>query len=597
MSDLELYKILENFNNLDSATDKLKPVVEDDLEETNTQVQKMGNKIKVTSDGDTTEFDDEETAAAFMGNADDDNQFTTESGDVIESADEQYTECPFCHKDILSTKINKHRKDEHNKPPASAEEMVAEGFGDYDDFDDTPMADSSGGVEYATFDANNPMHRKRLQNGTPIVLSQENFSNPKGDRTGLFISRSPSGDYAKVIRNVDGREINVHLSDIVSADLVNNSIYEEYGINFDLLLAEATGGPFKSKAEATKDAHSEIGGGKEGTNFSLKKKDDGWHWDEKLNEEITMTQTSNLENPENDTTTITGIGPDAGDELAAMMANAGLNTGEYDTMDSPPIESGEVVDMGEPEPETVMASVGDEYEEEPLEYNDEENMAREADWEEWKDNYNKGLIPESPEEDADEDAWMNADIAIDDMSSANHRLGSDDEDGYAASSIYGQSANESFDDEEIDMKEPTDDDLSQIDAMGDDYRDEYMDEDRDIKHANTPDELIAKLDAIITGTSGGENRPKRMFSPYRQGDNPMTMAEGEEKKCPDCDGAGTTDDGSTGTRGVETCTTCGGSGKVTEMCEAEENKLVNEHEDVDGFLDLYKEFSVRGEKR
>lgn len=43
-------------------------------------------------------------------------------------------------------------------------------------------------------------------------------------------------------------------------------------------------GPFSSKLEAKADAKSEIGGGAEGTNFSIMKKEDGWYWTETVTE-------------------------------------------------------------------------------------------------------------------------------------------------------------------------------------------------------------------------------------------------------------------------------------------------------------------------
>jgi hypothetical protein len=43
-------------------------------------------------------------------------------------------------------------------------------------------------------------------------------------------------------------------------------------------------GPFSSKMAARADAKSEIGGGSEGTNFSIMKKEDGWYWSESVNE-------------------------------------------------------------------------------------------------------------------------------------------------------------------------------------------------------------------------------------------------------------------------------------------------------------------------
>lgn len=47
---------------------------------------------------------------------------------------------------------------------------------------------------------------------------------------------------------------------------------------------EETGGPFKNQNDAQTNARSEIGGGKEGTNFRTYEKDGDWFWTEQVNE-------------------------------------------------------------------------------------------------------------------------------------------------------------------------------------------------------------------------------------------------------------------------------------------------------------------------
>ena len=56
-------------------------------------------------------------------------------------------------------------------------------------------------------------------------------------------------------------------------------------------------------------------------------------------------------------------------------------------------------------------------------------------------------------------------------------------------------------------------------------------EDRDIEHANTPDEEIADVDVVTHGTSGGLNKSKRMYKPAgnRWGDNGMQLPINEEE--------------------------------------------------------------------
>ncbi len=165
-----------------------------------TEVKKVGNKIEVTKDNETTTYDDEETAAAMM--KDDDDQFES-----------------YNHPDVMK-----------------------EAFGAYDD-----MSTLDAGVEpvdyevnpdLVKFDSHNPEHRERLQRGTKVVLVPVMFQEPNSDRTGVLADIAKSGFFCKVIRNADGQEVNAHLGDIEYADLFNNTVYEEFENKLNKLLAE-----------------------------------------------------------------------------------------------------------------------------------------------------------------------------------------------------------------------------------------------------------------------------------------------------------------------------------------------------------------------
>jgi hypothetical protein len=211
MSDLEVYRILETFDALnEGSADRIHARVEArksqcDVEEGTTKVQSMGNKVVVSKDGNKTEFDDAETAAAMMG-TDDENQFATEN----KEDDLPDNQKPYPDELDKETVIHGDWNSKNNKDD---KEKVEEGFGDYDDFNANGIDDEDEGIEWSTFDPNNPEHRKRLQAGTPVVLDPSICSDPDGDRTAIFKDRSPSGHFATVVRNIDGKEINVHLSD------------------------------------------------------------------------------------------------------------------------------------------------------------------------------------------------------------------------------------------------------------------------------------------------------------------------------------------------------------------------------------------------
>jgi len=349
----------------------------DEMDESNTQVQKMGNKIQVTQDGDTTEYDEESWDAMNDGmneaaDRDEDGNCTAckgwgETGDDNES----HEECSSCKGDGWKPA----RKGTTAKGKAMKGKRVNEQFGLYDDYEDQLVDDldmelnalgegpgdglggpASGGMPFDDpddsmpslpspddgyddgfpddgintsdeeawgdepdgiepevllepedeFDAHYGMDptladapyadevepeympfnaeaaASRLRAGTPVV-----FDDSIGGGTGTFISKSMSGFFGTAERN--GKSISIHLSDIVAADLTNENIYEEYETMFNA----------------------------------------------KLNEDITITQTANAENPDNDTITITGTGEHV-DVLANMMAMAGLtNAGQVEGHSEP----------------------------------------------------------------------------------------------------------------------------------------------------------------------------------------------------------------------------------------------------------------------
>jgi len=611
------------------------------MQESNTKVQTMGNKIKVTTDGDTTEYDDAETASAMMGGDDDENGFTTESEEKADfkeycrtckgtgTTDDGDT-CDNCD----NGKINEARKDDdgdyafdqaHEDPDSaynkgkeedkeedkeevtegytkaelqstlkdleakaaenvsddrltqriknvkqmianaeSGNEQFNEGFGDYDDYNANGTPDADEGIEWSTYDDNNVDHRSSLQRGTPVVLKANLFGPSHeeytGDRTGIFVSRAKSGSFGTVVRNADGKEISVHMSDIASADVTNSSIYEEYDMNFNKLLAE----------------------------------------------EITVTQTSNVDEPNNDTTTVTAVGQEASDTLAAMMQNAGLNTGEYavpmdaaeidngeaeveptaepvampmgdmmNMMDAPPEESGPVAIVPGPEPE--LEAVEDD--EDALDAQEVGDRMIDVDSDDGYENNSAsdalGFSPEGESEFASDDEFgeLNFEDEVE-TSTEDDRL-TKLAAGIAAIPKRGEKRAAAIEEEGAQLKADTADRIAgrvqdrfeqgaeRIHTRVAERGTETLEPGEEVvaeepqdapQHANSPDELIAKLDAIITGTSGGLNKPKTMHPPAAGGDNPMAVNE-------------------------------------------EDFEFVNEHEDVDNFLNLYKAFSIRGEKK
>ena len=872
---MKLYKILENFDKVESATDKLTEyesqfASDDEIDgaiqaneyegirdqdgwetleltvhanhrgneklidgilnrlsianEDQTKVQTMGNKVKVTTGTDTTEFDDAETAAAFMGTEDDKNQFATEGKMEDDEAAEAHK--PWEKDDDTDDEDDDDDKETVNEGgigddwdsealDTPADDVFGDWFNDdnpddllYDPATDTEFARDAlpeeatceDGPEFATFDSENEAHRKRLQRGTPVVLSPELFTDPDVNRRGIFVSRSPGGDFARVIRDLDGKEIKVHLSDIKSADLVNNSVYEEYELSFDAMLSEdedkekkekwgvymkggSIGGKkddspvktFDNRPDAMADAKRRrkgLSAGEKGyykmgysvkkineaTNTKIEKDIKGLELSLKasnltandkkiirnkiktkkkqLDEDITMTQTTNMDNPENDTTTVTAVGAEAGEELAAMMANAGLNTGEYASMDAPPIDAGEV-DTGEAEPVEMpmgdMIGMMDEPVEEAFGFDHEKPLQKElivypnitfdrsqavrlppgtmvdfarggddyrnnvakivaADnvWFTWNDDYYEALSDRIKEGDGDwVDGWfqgepgdeqMNAGPSDADLDSIDadpeweldfdmdEPLREDDiaylSNEIAQAVVDGADIYELIHDESVPPKdrEGLQRDIDELMLGGDNeltayenlaqriydmYADADMNEERDIEYSNTPDELEADVDMVTHGTSGGLNRPKRMYKPAAGGDNamqrPMKEDDLDEELSPkmqarkkadreraevDFDmsrrskgsrlrgkGRGTGRDDRSVRFGLGEEQTEEGKhrtkmdkalparfrkkdkkGKKVEK-EKDDNKLVNEHESVDSFLDLYKTFTIRTDKK
>ena len=717
MSDKEFYKILENFDKVESAADKLTPVTEEDMEvdEDQTRVQTMGNKVKVTTGSDTTEFDDAETAAAFMGDSDDDNQFATEGKmeddeaaeahkswekdddtekkewkkpwekDEDEDDDNQFaTESKESDEDEWSSAMGhdgddpeemigsaddddqsrsrRKKKKEVNESeyvdPFFADQVNEAGIGNeweeggvtFDDFDDEPMTSGLGeagggfykgdddetraadaaamdaefgvwddtplnppsdeelalddefgvwddevteeatcedGPEFATFDSENEAHRKRLQRGTPVVLDKDLFTDQNVNRRGIFVNRSTSGFTGTVVRDLDGKEIKVHLSDIKSADLVNNSVYEEFELNFEDMLAE----------------------------------------------DITMTQTTNMENPENDTTTVTAIGQDAGEELAAMMANAGLNTGEYADMERGPEE----VDDGRPAAEEpgevqpvempmgdMIGMMDDPVEEAFGEMDPAEKIGYETD--DMPYDWSNGEMEPS---DTDLDS-IDADPEWElDFETGEGMLSEDDiaylSNEIAQAIVDGADIYELIHDESVPPKdrEGLQRDIDELMLGGDNeltayenlaqriydmYADADMNEERDIEYSNTPDELVAGADMVTHGTSGGLNRPKRMYKPAAGGDNAMQRPMKEDdldeelspkmqaRKKADMERARANRDWSTRSKGSRLTGRARGTeqdDKSVRFGLGESDELVNEHESVDSFLNMYKEFKKK----
>jgi hypothetical protein len=508
-------ELAQNYASIDyeEQAAELQRELDSEMTEGNTQVKTIGNKIQVTKDGDTTEYDDEETAAALMGD-DDDNQFTTE-----------------------------------------ADEVVVEGFGDYDDFGDLAKVDD--GVEYSTFDANNALHRKRLQRGTPVVLSPEIMPDPQGNRTGLFVSRSPSGDYAKVIRNVDGKEVNVHLSDIVSADITNNSIYEAYNVQFEEL----------------------------------------------VNEDISVTQTTNPTQPENDTVTITGTGNDV-DALAAMMANAGMNSQGYQEyapqpQTEPVVTDAGIVDRGEPEDMATLSIQPGQSSN-----GDMAALMKMFGVDQAKPQAVYAPVTEEPEDfDSGMQSGYAGDSSNDDYEAGINGYPEETEESIGAPQ-QNLSTGDPADAEEPDWYDANGqwDENGAYDAGGHYYAerdaDRYMEEEgRDIEHANTPSEVISDIDAVLTGTSGGLNKPKKMYKPVAGGDNAMQRPMHEEYDEDGYDEDGNhIDDMEMDDFDDEGFNSAGKH--IDDTDDARHKNIRRESVDpVDSFLNLYKAFSIRGEKR
>lgn len=296
--------------------------------------------------------------------------------------------------------------------------------------------------EYTTFDPENAMHRRGLQRGTPIVLHPDVCSDPKGDRTGIFLSLGKSGHWGKALRHQDGKVIPIHLSDINSADVTNNSVYESFNAQFN-----------------------------------------------KLMEEVTITQTTNPTNPENNTMTVTGTGEDV-DILAAILANAGL-------AGRPEAEPEMNVDMGEPEVE-VVGDMGPEIEVEEGAYWDRHRNTN--DWGEPVDDEREAEahVTGNPSwlDDDEEEEWYAADGSVNPHGA------------YDAGGHYHAERDMGYED---------------------------MEEDRDIEYSNTPDEEYGDTDLMVNGLSGGLNGRKNMYRKEYPGDNMMAVREDDDDDMDDDD--------------------------------------------------------------
>lgn len=187
------------------------------------------------------------------------------------------------------------------KPADLINHGITEAFGMYDDFDSQP-ADIN--PDLVPFDYENPEHRERLQRGTKVVLVPVLFQDQGTDRSGVLTDISKTGFFCKVIRSADGKTINAHMSDIELADLYNNTVYEDYNSALNKLL-----------------------------------------------EDISVTQTENPENPELDTITITGT-----DEhvqlLSDLMKMAGLSDNGEESI--PMVAEPEVAPYDDGEEEMLM---------------------------------------------------------------------------------------------------------------------------------------------------------------------------------------------------------------------------------------------------
>ena len=327
MSNNAFYKLLESYDNINEGT---------------TDVKKIGNQVQVRDDkGNLTNYDeesweemndsDDETNKFF--NEDEENYLDNSDAGAFEfdstidsdfdalDFDLSSEEEPLTFEDdeyLLDDIMFDDENDYISQPQFSndgrtpGEEMQS----GYDDTygDQNSYEDDFEQPEYTAF--NVAEQGKRLRAGTPIV-----FDDSIGGGTGTFIEKSGSGFFGTAERN--GKSISIHLSDIVAADLTHPDIYESYESAFN----------------------------------------------EYLGEEITVTHTENLENPENNTTTVTGTDADA-DELANILQLSGMQEEEvYQEVPMEPIQMEiepmadlvqdpyEVADVmsAEVEPETMMA--------------------------------------------------------------------------------------------------------------------------------------------------------------------------------------------------------------------------------------------------
>ena len=133
----------------------------------------------------------------------------------------------------------------------------------------------------------------------------------------------------------------------------------------------------------------------------------------------------------------------------------------------------------------------------------------------------------------------------------------------------------------------------EISAYAKDNFGAHLGEERDIEHANTPDERTAGVDMVTHGTSGGLNRPKAMHKPAAGGDNAMQrpMEDVYESELKDDD----EDEDDEYPEASDTDDTEDYRDEFNE--EVTDETFVNEHADVDNFLSMYKEFKIRTDKK
>ncbi len=525
MSDKQLYEILANFNKvaLNEGIGK-------------TEIKQVGNKVEVNDeDGDVTTYDekswddkqdDEEKSAGATGfneGMEDDIINDKYASDLDIDAPEEFALGDFSvgtdDDDVYGDDIGMDFNFEAEESDGFKDEYASEldidnpdefSLGDFsvgtDDDDvygddvgmdfsfegentgvDVPFDDKWGGAgenldtgqtyvpseyddfeepEYTPFDFKD--QGKRLRAGTPIV-----FDDSIGGGNGTFIEKSPSGFFGTAERN--GKSISIHLSDIVAADLINDSIYENFETKFDKLM--------------------------EGMDMSA-------------------GQTPYAPGEQEQTVTITAEVPV--DSLVDILKLTGLSGQESDQGVYSQVPTGQEMaqdELGqEPSMQDMMSTVGDEQPdtEEPVgeEGDEPENESMNTPY----GSQQGGPSPEdddkeietSPRDDDDErfDRFGNA------IDPANESYGEEKQEGDAPYQNYKKDeASDQYDKKSGEWSKGDDDD-------GDD-KEEQVDE----EYSNEPDEKYASADTQLNAMSGGLNKQKRMFKKEYPGDNQMVDEE------------------------------------------------------------------------